>query len=350
MAAGDLVLVTGSTGFIGFRTLRHALEEGYTVRAAVRSDAKADLLRRNPTLSSIQDLPSKLSFIIVPNILAQGAFDEAVKGVKYILHVASPLTTGITMDDDLEAKIIRPAVYGTLGLFGSAKKESSVKRIVVTSSMVTIPPIAVLTGQQPTEQVFKPEDRAHDVPGPYPAVIAAYVQSKIAALKEGEAWVVKHKPQFDVIHILPAFVGGRNDLAQNVEQLCTGTNFYFLAPVLGQEATEAAGPRVANYIDVDDVAKAHVKSLNEEVAGDQSFLLTNKGDDMKWNDAKEIAAKHFPDAVKSGLLPNDGDISPYMVIYSDISKTEETFGRIKSFEESVKAVVGQYLELKEKAK
>jgi len=224
MAVDDIVLVTGGTGFIGFRTLRYALEEGYTVRAAVRNEAKAENIRRNSTLSSIKDLSSKLSFVIVPDFLADGAFDKAVKGIKYVLHLASPLTTGFTVTDDLEAGIIKPAVQGTLGLFESAKKEPSIKRIVVTSSMVAIPPIAVLIGQQASEHVFTPADRAHDVPGPYPAVIVAYVQSKIAALKEGEAWVEKHKPQFDVIHIHPSYVGGRNDLAQNVEELCSGTN------------------------------------------------------------------------------------------------------------------------------
>ena len=371
MAVDDVVLVTGGTGFIGFRTLRYALEEGYTVRAAVRSEAKAETIRRNSTLSSIKDLSSKLSFTIVPDFLADGAFDEAVKGVKYVLHVASPLTTGFTVTDDLEAGIIKPAVQGTLGLFESAKKESSVKRIVVTSSMVAIPPIAVLIGQQASEHVFSPKDRAHDVPGPYPAVIVAYVQSKIAALKEGEAWVEKHKPQFDVIHIHPSFVGGRNDLAQNVEELCTGTNpseyppesipslrhelTYLAAPVflesvLGKDSDEYPGPRVANYIDVDDVAKAHVLSLSEKVAGGQSFLLTNEGGDMKWNDAQAIAKKHFPDAVKSGPLPNDFAEQQFMVLHCDISKTEETFGKSKSYEETIKAIVGQYLELKEKAK
>ncbi|KAK0255810.1 hypothetical protein LTR02_017719 [Friedmanniomyces endolithicus] len=349
MAVDDVVLVTGGTGFIGFRTLRYALEEGYTVRAAVRSEAKAETIRRNSTLSSIKDLSSKLSFTIVPDFLADGAFDEAVKGVKYVLHVASPLTTGFTVTDDLEAGIIKPAVQGTLGLFESAKKESSVKRIVVTSSMVAIPPIAVLIGQQASEHVFSPKDRAHDVPGPYPAVIVAYVQSKIAALKEGEAWVEKHKPQFDVIHIHPSYVGGRNDLAQTVEELCTGTNPIFLESVLGKDSDEYPGPRVANYIDVDDVAKAHVLSLSEKVAGGQSFLLTNEGGDMKWNDAQAIAKKHFPDAVKSGLLPNDFAEQQFMVLHCDISKTEETFGKIKSYEETIKALVGQYLELKEKA-
>ncbi|KAK3070842.1 hypothetical protein LTR53_009733 [Teratosphaeriaceae sp. CCFEE 6253] len=350
MAVGDLVLVTGATGFIGFRTLRYTLEKGYRVRAAVRSEAKGDSIRSNATLANITDLSSKLTFVVVPDITAQGAFDEAVKGVVYVLHVASPLSNAAaTVQDDLDLLLIKPAVLGTLGMLESARKQSSVKRIVITSSMVAIPPIGALTGQAPTEHVYKPEERADDLSAPWQATIVAYVQSKIAALKQAEAWVKKNSPHFDVIHIHPSFVGGRNDTARNIEELTNGTNFYFLAPALGQEAVKATGPLVANIVDVDDVAKAHVESLNESVAGNQSFFLTNAGGDVKWNDVRDIVAKHFPDAVAGGVLPNDGD-APYVVIKVDIGKTEETFGKLKSFEETIVGLVGQYLELKGKEK
>ncbi|KAK5685260.1 hypothetical protein LTS10_003338 [Elasticomyces elasticus] len=341
----DVVLVTGGTGFIGFATLKKALEDGYTVRAAVRSEAKADNLRTNP---SIKKFASNFSFVVVPDILAPHAFDEAVKGVKYILHLASPLTTGISLEDDLDAHVIQPAVRGTLEVLESAAKEASVKRIVICSSIVAIVPVETLTGAKAPDHAFRPEERAHDVPGPYPAVIVAYVQSKIAALKEAEAWVEKEKPSFDVIHIHPSFVGGRNDLARNLEELKTGTNFYFLAPVLGQEAATAAGPRVASYVDVDDVAKAHVLSLDDKVAGNQSFMLSGEGD-MAWDGAKVIAAKHFPDAVGK-VFPNDGESAPFpFSVPADNSKTVKTFGKLRTYEETVKAVVGQYIELSQQA-
>merc|ERR1712227_662185 len=87
--SGDLVLITGATGLVGFGVLRAALEHGYKLRAAVRSEQKAEIIRSNPTMKGISE--HQLSFVIVPDILAEGAFDEAVKGVKFILHVASPV-------------------------------------------------------------------------------------------------------------------------------------------------------------------------------------------------------------------------------------------------------------------
>jgi nucleoside-diphosphate-sugar epimerase len=131
--AGDLVLLTGATGLVGFAVLRAALEKGYKIRAAVRSEEKAETVRSNPTLQHIS--AEQLSFVIVPDILVDGAFDAAAKSVKYILHVASPIPAPhITGEDDLDGIIVQPAIQGTMGIFKSARQARTVQRIVVTSS------------------------------------------------------------------------------------------------------------------------------------------------------------------------------------------------------------------------
>ncbi|KAK5168166.1 uncharacterized protein LTR77_006734 [Saxophila tyrrhenica] len=334
-----LILLTGGTGYIGFRTLQYALDKGYHVRAAVRTDAKAKALR--------QKLPKhegKLETILVPNILAPGAYDAAVKGVKYVVHLASPLPDGDTPVDDYNAEMFRPAIQGTLGILESSRKEYSVKRVVITSSMVAIVPFAGLMGQLGEDVVITPDDRAEDIPPPYPKPIVAYVQSKIASLRSAEAWMYRSQPKFDMITIHPAFVGGRNDFATSTEELLTGTNMGFFAPILGQEVVEKVGPRVAGLVDVGDVAKAHIESLDEKVAGNQAFLLTNKGGDVAWNDAKAVVQKKFPDAVGK-QFPNNGSVEPHFWSRTDIEKTEKTFGKLTSFEETIEGLAGQYLEL-----
>lgn len=87
-----LVLITEATGHLGFKVLRTALEEGYHVRAVVRSEQKATPLKSNNVLKATPGF-SNLSFNIVPDFLTPGAFDEAAKDTKYILHVASPIVT-----------------------------------------------------------------------------------------------------------------------------------------------------------------------------------------------------------------------------------------------------------------
>jgi uncharacterized protein YbjT (DUF2867 family) len=89
MAHEQLVLVTGGSGHLGFRVLAFALQYNYRVRAAVRSPEKAEQIK---AAKSVQGYLDKLEFVIVPDILADGAYDEAVKGADYVLHVASPIS------------------------------------------------------------------------------------------------------------------------------------------------------------------------------------------------------------------------------------------------------------------
>jgi len=243
--------------------------------------------------------------------------------------------------------IVQPAIKGTIGILEAAKKEPGVKKVVITNSVVAIPPLAVLLGKQQTDQVFTSADRAHDVLQPYPAVGVAYIQSKIASLRAVEEWMRKNENDrsFDIITIHPGYVGGMSDVAKSTSELLSGTNSKFLAPVLGKAAAERAGSAAANPVDVEDVAKAHIESLRDDIVGDQAFLLTNKGGDVDWNDAKTITAKHYPEAVKSGRLPNDGVIPQYFFLRCDIEGTENTFGKLKSFEDTITGLVGQYLEL-----
>ncbi len=51
--SGDLVLVTGATGYLGYLTVVDLLRSGYRVRAAVRSMEKAKGILSAPSLKSI---------------------------------------------------------------------------------------------------------------------------------------------------------------------------------------------------------------------------------------------------------------------------------------------------------
>ena len=70
------VLVTGASGFIAAHVLHSFLDAGYKVRAAVRSEKSADKVRQTHSKYG-----AALSFAIVPDMTAPGAFDEAVKDV-----------------------------------------------------------------------------------------------------------------------------------------------------------------------------------------------------------------------------------------------------------------------------
>ncbi|KAK4503504.1 hypothetical protein PRZ48_004419 [Zasmidium cellare] len=346
--AGDLVLITGATGHLGFRVLRYALEQGYTVRAAVRSEAKAETIRSNKALTS-KERASSLSFTIVPDILAPGAYDDAVKDVKYIIHVASPLSSSAP-DDDYETHMIQPAVQGTLNILEAAKKSPSVKRVVITSSVVAITPLGAFSpdNNASTATPVTSTSRVEDFSGPFPHPLAAYIASKIAALNRAEKWMAEHKPPLDLIHIHPSYIEGRNDLAEKLEDFQSGTNRFIVNLALGEKLSS---PNVLTTNHVDDSAYVHVASLDPKIAGNQSFLVTSSGQDgVKWNDVGEIVKRRFPEAVEKGVLSTGGEQGTYYYPY-DARKTEETFGiKFKGFEEQVVSVVGHYLEVYEREK
>jgi nucleoside-diphosphate-sugar epimerase len=272
--AGELVLLTGSTGFVGFATLRLALKHGYKIRAAVRSEKKAETVRSNPTLKDIGE--DQLSFVVIPDFLVEGAFDDAVKDVDYILHLASPIPRPeLTGNEDLDAEFINPAIQATIGVFKSAQKAGgNVKRIVVTSSAAAIVPVSAFGG---SDEVWTPEHRTEPIPAPYfNNVQLAYGTSKTLALKHAEDFIASEKPSFDAIHIHPVLVLGRDELALTSKAVASGSNQYALAPVLGESNPEGFPVSVTH---IDDVALAHVRALDPKVKGNQSFLLSNTGEE-----------------------------------------------------------------------
>jgi nucleoside-diphosphate-sugar epimerase len=115
---------------IGFRIIYEALLAGYKVRAAVRKQKGFEQIK---AARPVQPYLSQLEHILVPDILADGAYDEAVRGATYIIHVASPITH--PEHTDWENDIMKPAVKGTVGILQSAMLEPKVKRIVITSSI-----------------------------------------------------------------------------------------------------------------------------------------------------------------------------------------------------------------------
>jgi nucleoside-diphosphate-sugar epimerase len=151
MSSG-LVLITGGSGLIGIKTIHLALEAGYSVRAAVRSQAKANLILATPTVKAINPGP-RLTFIVVPDMLVDGAYDEAVKGTDYIIHIASGTLHGDDSENDYDAHFIQPALKVTVGILDSAYKTTSVRRIVITSSEVVIIPCEEFS-QKEVDTVF----------------------------------------------------------------------------------------------------------------------------------------------------------------------------------------------------
>ena len=65
--------------------MQQLLAKGYHVRGTVRSSSKGTHLTK-----LFSNYGNQLDIVVVSDITAAGAFNDAVKGVDGILHVASP--------------------------------------------------------------------------------------------------------------------------------------------------------------------------------------------------------------------------------------------------------------------
>ena len=86
------VLVTGASGFIAAWVIKDLLDEGYSVRATLRSLEKSTHFK---AIFRSEVEAGRLEFAEVPDMSVMGAFDEAVRGVDAVLHVASPVTVDV---------------------------------------------------------------------------------------------------------------------------------------------------------------------------------------------------------------------------------------------------------------
>ena len=270
---GDLVLITGGTGLIGIKTIQLALKAGYHVRAAVRSQAKADAVLATPTVKALVASGSQISFVIVPDILAKNAYDEAVQGVKYILHIASPVIKGEGFTpEQFETELIAPAISATTSILEGAYKTHGIKRIVITSSEVAIIPWEEFIAKE-VDTVF---DDKYEIPfpaGPYSNAFEAYAAGKVRALEATKEFITTKKPEWDVINIMPSFVIGDNEMITDPKLISDGTVSAAFAQVLGGDSGWGAVPSTS--VHVHDIGRLHVEALNPKIEGNQSFLAVS---------------------------------------------------------------------------
>ena len=133
------ILVTGSNGFLGTHILRQLLSKPeVTVRAVVRSSSKVEAVKR--------DFPNagNLDFAIVPDITAEGAFDDALRESEEpfdaVIHSASPFLYRAVSDN---REFLDPAMKGTTEILKAVKAVApAVKRVVITSSFAAVGDLA----------------------------------------------------------------------------------------------------------------------------------------------------------------------------------------------------------------
>ncbi len=281
---GDMVLVTGGSGFIGTHCILQLLEKGYRVRTTIRNINRAD-----EVLSNLREAgatrANELSFVVA-DLLSDENWKEAVSGCDFVLHVASPFPSKLPKKEN---ELIVPAVEGTLRVLRFARA-ASVKRVVVTSSFA-----AIGYGQDPSDKPLS-ETNWTD---PGKNHITAYVKSKTLAEKAAWDFMAKDGGSMELSVVNPVGV---------------------LGPVIGKDIStsiqivkyliDGAIPGCPNlsfgFVDVRDVADLHIRAMTSANAKGERFLAV-AGECLTMQEVAIILKKHLGEAGKripTNTLPN----------------------------------------------
>jgi nucleoside-diphosphate-sugar epimerase len=327
--AGKTVLIDGATSFVATPVIMEFLEHGYKVRAQVRSESSADKVRATfPGMGEDQ-----LEFVIVKDIMADGAYKDAVKGVVGVIHLASPFLLQV---EDNERDLLQPAIQGTKQVLESVHKYGpDVKRVVITSSFSSI--IDIPKGNRPgytyTEADWNPvtweEAKAGDGP-------VAYSASKLFAEKAAWEFVEKNKTHFSLAAICPPMIYGPAMQKVDIKHLNTsmGDIYRFM-----DGSSEEPGPtQFPAFADVRNVAQAHFKAFEYPEPG--RYFVTSGN--FLYNDVCQILRDYLPD--RKDKIP-DPEATPRVETFKvDNTKARTVLGidfipKEKTFQDAAASLV-----------
>lgn len=281
MSEQPSVLVTGASGFIALHCILQLLEQGYRVRGTLRTPSREAELRA--IFARHVDADDRLEFVTA-DLMQDAGWAEAAAGCTYVLHVASPVPRGMPAHED---EVIIPAREGVRRVLQAAA-DAGVKRVVMTSSTA-----AIHYGLEHTEgRVFDENDWSDPTKD-----IGAYRKSKTFA--ERDAWeFAESHPALELAVINPVMVLGPlldKRYSPSIE----------IVVRLMQRDTPGCPHFGWSFVDVRDVAAAHLAAMIVPEAADQRFVCTAQ---FAWmRDVALILHEHFADRgfnIPLRTLPN----------------------------------------------
>ncbi|KAA3476119.1 cinnamoyl-CoA reductase 1-like [Gossypium australe] len=238
-AAEKVVCVTGASGYVASWLVKLLLKRGYTVKATVRDPNDP---KKTQHLLALDGAKERLH-LLKAELLEEGCFDSIVDGCHGVFHTASPVIFSAT---DPQAELIDPAIKGTLNVLKSCAKVPSIKRVVITASIVSV----VYNGKPLTPDVVVDETWFSDSRFCEKNKLW-YMASK--TLAEEAAWRFAEENRMDLVVLNPGFVIG-----PLLQPSLNYTSEVVLAHTRGENIFPSS---IYWLVDVQDVAHAHIQAF-----------------------------------------------------------------------------------------
>ncbi|KAI9728072.1 MAG: hypothetical protein M1834_007788 [Cirrosporium novae-zelandiae] len=349
MENAERVFLTGASGFVASHILSELIEAGYLVTASVRTPAKGrEILNLHPAWEP------NITFVYIPDIAAEGAykdvFESNVDKFDYIVHTASPVTFS---PSDIQRDILDPAVQGTIGLLHQTKKSegSRLKRFVLLGSAVAVLNSfedESVAGKAYTEADWNPVTAAQAIEAN--DAVLGYNASKKLAEKAAWDFMEEHKPGFELTVINPDIIIGPMLQPVKSPKAVNETNMFAIYNFLNGKYTQIDGLKFPFYhfVDVRDVARAHVLALTNPAAANKRILLISG--EITPQLVVNIIRKNFPELRNRAYEGEPDQIYPKGVKPTgwDTSRSYEIFGSSWGYiglEKSIVDTVNSILQL-----
>ncbi|WP_234729333.1 hopanoid-associated sugar epimerase [Acidocella facilis] len=279
LAQGDLVLVTGATGFVGAAVAKAARAAGYRVRVTARQSSD----RRN--LAGLEEQAVYL------DLAEPDSFPAALKDCRYLLHVAADYRLWVPN----EAAMRKVNIDGSIALLRAAQR-AGVERSIYTSSVAAL---GLTDDGSPADETTLILPAHH---------VGAYKRSKYDAEQE----VRRLAQEQDIVIVNPSTPIGPGDVKP------TPT---------GQMVLDAARGKMPAFVDtglnvahVDDVAAGHLLALTQGRSG-EGYILG--GEDLMLRDLLALVAELSGRAAPKLRLP----LAPLMPLAWAMERIAERTGK-----------------------
>ena len=259
------VLVTGASGFIGAHVVCQLLERGFSVRAMLRDVSLSEMFPENENLEIVQG-----------DLFDVESLKSAVSGCEDVIHCAAALYVGAK---DVKKDVVDPSVIGVQNL---CSVMDNVKRIVHTSSVAAIRSTRFENGV-----VFSNKDWCDDAT----ETRNVYGFAKAEAERIMRKWAENRNVRLVTIH--PSIVFGPILHKRHLEGSMSYLKHFIKGPPFVLDVH-------INFVDVRDVAVAHVNALAKGVDRER-YIIHKEGMWMK--EIGQTLTSNLPKKYASRKLP-----------------------------------------------
>ncbi len=224
------VVILGANGHLGYNLSKLLIEKGYFVRATVRDINNPDKTQH------LSDLGVEL---FEADLMRQTQLEKAMTGMDGVFQLAAVFNV---TSKNPEKEVMKPTIEGALNVVRACAK-CKIKKLIFTSSIAAVG--TVQHGQPSLNEKSWNEN-----------AIEPYAKAK--TISERKAWALSRELGVDMVSILPSTMIGPGFFRHTPSTLSF--------ELLMKGKIPFALPMTFDFVDVRDVAKAHVLAFESNSA------------------------------------------------------------------------------------